>query len=381
MRGAMPHIPFVRIWMLVMSVLAVVSSSAVGAARPDVHGIVVFDQVEISFDADLVNPQAVDNHVVLRNGQVVQRTIDLPAQPKNLRNARRIIAHITVEPILNERNGKLRPGDPWTRMGSISLVKPGADLMPKSIDPNTIEDDSDLPSPEDDEIELVRFITGFGGAATYEQDLTTLAPLLADTQTIRLYLSTWLDPGWRVSLTLQYIGSEAGPRRPVFAQHLFNDQSVEAADTTLRTTVTVPHGLATPRIRILSTGHATDGADGDEFTARTNVLRIDGKAVAMFRPWTENGGDLRNVNPTSGRITIEGRSLWSSDLDRAGWHPGMVVQTHMIPVPELTPGEHTIELSVLDIRPEDENGELGYWRVSAILVADEPWPESSEINE
>jgi hypothetical protein len=101
----------------------------------------------------------------------------------------------------------------------------------------------------------------------------------------------------------------------------------------------------------------------------------------MFRPWREVGGTLRPLNPTSGRVRIKGRQLWSSDLDRAGWHPGLVVEPIVIPLPELTPGEHTIEYSVLNIRPEDEAGELGYWRISAILVADEPWPEQKENNE
>ena len=47
----------------------------------------------------------------------------------------------------------------------------------------------------------------------------------------------------------------------------------------------------------------------------------------------------------------------------------------MVPVPELTPGEHEIELEILEIRPLDERGGFGYWRLSAMVVADEPWPE------
>lgn len=368
-------IPFRRLLAAALFASAIAGASAAAEAT---HQLVIFDSAEISFAGEQVDPLAVDDHIVLRNGQVVQRTIDLPPLPDDFAHTRRIVASVRVDPMIGERPGRLRPGDPWTRMGSVSVVKPGADLLPKSVDPNTIEDDRDLSSPEDDEIELVRFITGFGGAGTFEQDLTALAPLLAGTQTIRVYISTWLKPGWRVSMTLRYIEDQAGPRRPAFAVPVFNDQSVEADDHTLRTTVSIPDGLATPRLRVLTTGHATDGTAGDEFTARTNVLRVDGKVVAMFRPWSEGGGTLRPLNPTSGRITIDGRQLWSSDLDRAGWHPGLVVEPRLILLPELTAGRHTIEYSVLEIRPEDEDGELGYWRVSAILVADEPWPEPQE---
>jgi hypothetical protein len=141
----------------------------------------------------------------------------------------------------------------------------------------------------------------------------------------------------------------------------------------VQTDVVVPAGLARPRLHILATGHATDGAGGDEFISRTHVLRIDGVEVARWRPWSEDGGGLREANPTSGRTDIDGRSLWASDLDRSGWHPGRLVEPLRIPVPELTTGAHRIELEILNIRPKDQSG-YGYWRISAIAVADEPWP-------
>ena len=109
---------------------------------------------------------------------------------------------------------------------------------------------------------------------------------------------------------------------------------------------------------------------------RTHVLKVDGVEVARFRPWSEEGGTVRNQNPTSGRVTVEGRELWSSDLDRSGWHPARVVEPLIIPLPELTPGVHRIELEVLDIRaPSETSNERGFWRVSAIVIADQPWPK------
>ncbi len=81
------------------------------------------------------------------------------------------------------------------------------------------------------------------------------------------------------------------------------------------------------------------------------------------------------MNPWAGRSSVEGRELWSSDFDRSGWHPGLVVEPLMIPVPELGPGPHTIELQIKDIRPKKPDDEdHGYWVVSAVVVADEPWP-------
>jgi hypothetical protein len=57
----------------------------------------------------------------------------------------------------------------------------------------------------------------------------------------------------------------------------------------------------------------------------------------------------------------------------------------MIPVPELTPGSHTIQITIQGIRPkppgadaesDPESAHHGYWVVSAMVVADEPWPDT-----
>ena len=105
------------------------------------------------------------------------------------------------------------------------------------------------------------------------------------------------------------------------------------------------------------------------------MVLVDGKEVARFRPWSESGGPNRDRNPTSGRMTIDGREIWSSDFDRSGWMPGMVVKPRIIPLPELTPGEHVITLRIEGIRPFNESTSgRGYWRVQGVLVADEPWP-------
>ena len=85
------------------------------------------------------------------------------------------------------------------------------------------------------------------------------------------------------------------------------------------------------------------------------------------------------MNPWAARNTTKGRKLWSSDSDRSGWHVGLVVELVLIPVPELGRGSHTIELQIKDIRPRKPNEEdHGYWAVSAVVVADEPWPRAGD---
>jgi hypothetical protein len=170
-----------------------------------------------------------------------------------------------------------------------------------------------------------------------------------------------------------------GQRRPKLAAPLLYDAHVTADAPRRSIPVDVPAGLDGPRLRLLSTGHATDGEGGNEFVTSTHVLRVDGREVARWRPWTEGGGAVRDLNPWAGRQTIEGRELRSSDFDRSGWTPGLVVEPLMIPVPELTPGRHIVELEILGIRPRspltvDGKRHHGYWVESAVLVADDPWP-------
>ncbi len=86
------------------------------------------------------------------------------------------------------------------------------------------------------------------------------------------------------------------------------------------------------------------------------------------------------MKPWAGRNTTKGRELWSSDLDRSGWHPGLVVEPVVIPVPELGPGSHTIELQIKDIRPKKtDDDDHGYWVVSAVVAADDPRPRDGAL--
>ncbi len=381
-----------------IAVLAVLFCSAAARAQVEASDdriIPVFDEQSVEFDKDLAEGSLREHVRFLRNGQQIERTIRLPNLPANMRDARRIVATLIVEPEVLTDNDLVRPADPWTRLGSITIgaprnlvapnVRPQINAPPSlpttALQPTTPEPPQDEPSfpattAAADEIELMRFVTPFGGPATYTADLTAFAPLLEGETSLRVWISTWTKPAWKVTLTLAYTSDGAGYRRPRWATPIFNSE-VTAEQGLLKTTINVPEGLARPRLHLISTGHATDGMGGDEFISRMHVLRIDGFEVARWRPWSENGGPLRSANPTSGRMNIDGRQLWASDLDRSGWHPGLSVDPLQIPLPELTPGKHSIELEILNIRSKDESG-YGYWRVSAIVVADEPWPPGIE---
>lgn len=319
------------------------------AARAAAERVVVVDREAVVWNEEA--PERADGDFVYRHGgQTVERTIDLPPAPAPP-DARGITMRVHVEPIESEHEGRPRPNDPWTRIGSVSVLA------------------------DDSEVEILRFATGYGATTTFEEDVTPFAPLLHGRRTIRAFIATYSDrPGFRISVELIY-REDAGARRPIVARSVVTAPHVIATEPTIEATLVVPAGIDVPRLRVISTGHATDGQGAHEFVSSTHILSIDGQEIARWRPWSESGTSVRATNPYAARFEIDGRTYRASDFDRAGWHPGRLVTPLVIPVPELSAGRHELTLTIEDIRPREEGGAHGYWTVSIALVADAAWPE------
>ncbi len=328
------------------------------APRPPVTAVTVFEDAAIFYNEDLTNPVPDGPLVRTDNGQALLHTLDLPDPPSNQRDARRIVLSVEVQPVITKTDAGPTPADIWPRLGAITVLLPGTE-----------------PDDPPRRLELMRFVTGFGGPGLFQADVTPFAPVLFGRRTIEAKIDTYNEPGWRLTARLRYDPAGRGARRPVYATPVLFGEEITAAQPTVRGIVEIPEGLAQVRLRIMTTGHATDGAAGDEFTPRAHVIRVDGLEIARFWPWSETGGVNRRVNPTSGRRVVDGREVWSSDFDRAGWAPGELVRPVTIPLLGLQPGRHEVEVTIQGIRPRvtPEAG-MGYWRTSVALVADEPWP-------
>jgi hypothetical protein len=300
---------------------------------------------EDSSRADTGTVTAVDR------GRAIRRTVDLPVFDYPVR----ILARVTTHPIPRDAASV---HDPWDRAGTVSLILP------------------DRP-----EVEVVKFITAYGGSTTHEVDVTRLAPLLSGRCVLQGFIDTWVTPAWKIDFSLVYEPvaveatpawmkewtEEADPGPPDWALPVVFETVTRAMMDTgpLRVPVTIPESVTRVRLDYLVSGHCTDGRDADEFVSKPNVVTIDGREALRYLPWRDDCRRFREVNPYC-RRWFDGS--WSADYSRSGWCPGDVVLPHPVEVSAfLPPGEHELEFRVEDIRPEDDRGH-GYWRVSAVLV-------------
>lgn len=276
------------------------------------------------------------------NGRIAVAVVELSED----RSPGRIHALLTLHPVPKTDRDVW---DRWDRAGNVRLAIEG------------------LP-----DLEIVRFMTSYGGRTDHTVDVSALAPLLRGRRNLRVFVDTWVSPAWRLDFALSFT-PDSLYTPPVWAQPIFYTDSFNAQDFADGATVAVavPAGLSRVVLRYFSTGHCTDGRGADEFIAKPNVIAVDGTVVHRYHPWRDDCRRFRERNPYCARWT-DGN--WSSDYNRSGWCPGDEVLPLELDLSDhLTAGEHTVRFMIEDMRPRDADGHHGYWRVSAALVGwDEP---------
>lgn len=324
--------------------LIVASLALVGQARaanrgtsPRVVEVAVFHDAAIRWSPDSIASFARRGIAHRDGGRTAVTTVSLPT----MKGPHRIVARLTIRPVAKSDREVF---DRYDRAGSIRIaMKNGPDL------------------------EVLRFITSYGGRTDHEVDVTALAPLLAGRRTFLAHIDTWTSPAWVVDFSLRYTPvadfDNATWAAPVYCTDNFNRERMPDGDSA---TIEIPPGLARVVLRYAATGHCTDGVDADEFVSKANVIAVDGVVVARFHPWRDDCRAFRDRNPYCARWTD---GSWSSDYSRSGWCPGVEVMPQEFDLTDhLGPGRHTIRIAIEDMRPKDAKGNYGYWRVSAVLV-------------
>ncbi len=327
---------------MVVVAAGAVRATAAAAPTPDPRSttIAVFRNVALHFHPDSASKYEGRHARAEEKGRVARTTVALPS-PSVLRHPHRITALITVRP---EPKGDREVHDRYDRAGNVRLSGgKGPDL------------------------EIVRFMTAYGGRTDYEVDVSHLAPLLQGRREMLAFIDTWSSPGWRLDFSLRYERADSFPMAtwaaPLYYAENFSAETRAGGDSVA---ITVPAGLERVAMKYVSTGHCTDGRDEDEFVSKANVISVDGVVVERFHPWRDDCRKFREMNPYCARWTD---GSWSSDYSRSGWCPSQVVEPREIDLTDhLTPGSHTLRFAVESMRPKDAAGHYGYWRLSAALV-------------
>jgi hypothetical protein len=377
----------------------------------------VFDKANVCFQPgkyENFTEADADGVIRLVNGRIILKKISLPEYQRN--------ASVSLTVTLASN------GDRWDKSGScfvlpkesavnlLSIAK-GEKQFP-AVDSTKYEKLIGIVSGEDYKptIELMRFMTPFGvgfyndheigqkrkpvyidkwaDCVTWMQDITDLYPTLEGEAYVGIYIDTWTEEGYLVSMDLNVkeskIACEAMPERkvmPLLNTVYYIGQSYP--DIFARRDVEVdfemPKTAKNVRLKYIVTGHGGHSG-GDEFVKRQNIISVDGQEVLNFIPWRDDCASFRRFNPGTGVWLIKrlssyiGRKgyeekmveepLGSSDLSRSNWCPGSDVVPEEAELGDLQAGKHTLKVSIPKAEPVDGN-KMNHWLVSAYLVWEE----------
>jgi len=332
-------------WGGVVALLLVADVRADDAPATAPVTAVVFHDAALHFDPAAPGKFAAPGVHAEDNGRVARTSCVLPAGT----GGGHLTAHVTLKPVPKSER---EVHDRIDRAGNVRLLVPGRP-----------------------DVEIMRFMTAYGGRTEFTADVTELAPLLTGTHEFRAFVDTWVSPAWTLDFELRYEGGAPWPQ-PVFAAPVYYTESYNAEDMPqgAEATVQIPAGLQRVVLKYTTTGHCTDGIDADEFIPKPNVIAVDGVVVARFHPWRDDCRQYRDRNPFTSHWT-DGR--WSSDYSRSGWCPGTRVEPVELDLTDhLTPGPHRIKFRVENVRPKDAQGAFGYWRLSAYVAG---WKEMPDL--
>ena len=368
----------------------------------------VFENANLYFDmAFKSGPSPIQDSILrLDAGRVILKKVKIPSY--------KLQTKATVQVLLTSN------GDPWDKSGSLFVIPVDTELSLLDFEDGSFDlaqrnetYPAITPFSKDSlhyipNVELLRFMTPFGVGhfndserikdrkpiyiphweeeVTWSQDISHLLPLLQDEVYIGVFIDTWTKEGYNISVALDFDESDfpnhTGKKQGILplvntikyasAQRLFDSFSKD--------TLTVDFSINTPfknaKLHYITTGHGGHGG-GDEFVKKENQITLDGTLIKSFIPWRDDCASFRRFNPTSATwpanvIMKEETStehIASSDFSRSNWCPGSDVVPEVIPLENLTPGDHKLTIAIPEAQVATET-ENNYWMVSAYITYD-----------
>ncbi len=219
-------------------------------------------------------------------------------------------------------------------------------------------------------VELDRFITPYRVGMAWEADLTDLRPTLTGTQTMRVFIDTWVTEGhsngdgWLFTAELDFTGGPPPEQAAIANVPVWGHLSWSAglpdspvADQVLPQTVVLPeHSAAT--LRSFITGHGWDNQQNcAEFCAKEHFYTVGG--VEQGREvWRDDCADT----------VTDGEQQGTWRYSRAGWCPGAQVYPWDIDVSEGLSGESADVSYRLEDFVWDGDGDQPYYYMSGMVI-------------
>lgn len=347
--------------------------------------IPIFNKEQIHFVSD-----AKSNDSIFRfaSGTVIVRKVKFP----EIKKGSAIFADVTEQ----------SNGDAYDRTGSVFMIptdkkksfldglKNGIMTLPRYENGNG-KNYQGVVATEDYHplLEMMRFFTPFGvkhfnnlelknkvwqDSVFYRQDISLLQPKLSNQEVyIGMFIGNYDAGGHKASLNITIHQGEDHNPKGDFIFPLFNTLNVmEMAgqeyptmfdnEKGLEMAFEVPEGYQNFVLSYITTGHG-GWENGDEFLQKKNTIYIDGKEVFSFTPWRTDCGSYRLSNPASGNFS---NGLSSSDESRSNWCPGTTTNPNLIDLGSLSPGIHSIRVSIPLGKPEGNSSSA--WNVSGFLI-------------
>lgn len=239
------------------------------------------------------------------------------------------------------------------------------------------------------------YVDGWAEEVVWTQNITDLISLMNGEAYIGVYIDTWTPEGYIVDVQLKFTESSLplDPMPVTQVESLINTNyyiGQRHPDIFSRKNVEIPFNIPESaknvRLKYIATGHGGHSG-GDEFHPQTNILYLDGEEILNFTPWRTDCASFRRFNPTSGvwlrkrpmafiarggkrEVKEIEEPLASSDLSRSNWCPGSDVTPEEINLQGISPGSHTLTISIPESTPISED-KLNHWLISAYLVWEE----------
>ncbi len=242
-------------------------------------------------------------HQRFGNGNDTRTVTDTFLLPASLDGYKQIIMHYT----LSCPTGGC---DPWDRYAMVSL-KRGSETL-----------------------ELGRYMTPYKKGCGADYDVTDYSTLLTGKIVLTSFIDTWVDPGWLVKVSFEYVkGTPAIP--PTKVENLWQNYNLIYGDPTkpsgfAAVSPAIAGNAKSVKMKVVLTGHGQGNTDNAaEFSQYTHTIYLNDASAFTHYLWRADCAS-NTCSAQSGTWTY----------NRAGWCPGASV----IPVfydltPKVTPGK------------------------------------------